>query len=196
MSAFDGDHVKIGPGSLYIAPLGTAEPTFVTGNWPTGWVTLGYTDQGSEFAFSPTTEDVTVEEEYFPVRTVTTGYTATLTFSLAESTRRNLMIALNAGLTPSATQIGTESNGTLWAEPPAVGEEVRVMLGWDALNAQGAGTSDPFGRLVARKCFQTGNIQITRRKGSNKALYQCQFKLEKPAGVQPFRMWFPTALAS
>lgn len=198
---FDGSRVKVGPGTLYIAALGTAEPTSISGNWPTGWNPLGYTDQGSQFDFAPATDTVTVEEEYFPTRYVTTGYTATLTFSLAEATADNLLIALNAGT--SADRAANTTGGSpditdgSWVEPPAINTEKRVMLGWDALNSSGsAGGSDPFGRLIARQCFQTGTVSLLARKGNNKRLYTCQFNLEKPTGKQPFRHFFPTALAS
>lgn len=201
MSAFDGSRVKVAPGTLYIAKLGTSEPTSISGAWPAGWSQLGYTDQGSQFDFAPATDTVTVEEEYFPVRYVTTGYTATLTFALAEQTANNLLIALNAG--ESTDRAANTTGGApditdgSWVEPPAINTEKRVMLGWDALNSAGsAGGSDAFGRLVMRQCFQTGTVSMIARKGNNKRLYTCQFNLEKPTGVQPFRAFFPTALAA
>lgn len=197
MPPFDGSRVKVGPGTLYVAPIGTTEPTAVTGTWPTGWVQLGYTDNGSTFGVAPTTAQVTVEEEYWPVKNVFTAYAGTLTFSMAEQTARNWALALNGGLTPSGTVQGTNPDGSVWVEPPAVGSEVRIMLGWDALNAQGAGGSDPFGRLVVRQAFQSGNLSVVRQKGNNKAVFACTFSVEKPsAGVQPFRHIFPAVLAS
>lgn len=197
MAAFDGSRVKVGPGSLYAAPLGTTEPTAVTGAWPANWVALGYTDAGSTFALNPSVAAVTVEEEYWPVKNVVTGYAGTLTFALAEQTAQNLRLALNGGIgagAVAATQ-GTNADGSIWVEPPAIGAEVRVMLGWDALGASSIG-NDPFGRLIVRQAFQTGTLSVQRRKGNNKSVYACSFNLEKPAGVQPFRFLEPALLAS
>jgi len=193
---YDGSRVKVGPGTLYAAPLSTTEPTAVTGAWPAGWQSLGYTDQGSVFSLTPTVQPVEVEEEYWPVKNVITGYAGTLTFALAEQTAQNLIVALNGGLTPSTAVKGTNADGSVWVEPPNIGAEVRIMLGWDSLPEAAASGADPFSRLIARQCFQTGTLQITRRKGNNKAIYPCTFSLEKPAGVQPVRFIYPASLAA
>lgn len=194
---YDGSRVKIGPGTLYVAPLGTAEPTGVTGAW-TGWTALGYTDTGSTFTIQPTVQPVTVEEEYWPVKNVITAYTAELSFALAEQTRQNLLVALNAGIGSSlvAGTSGTNGDGSQWAEMPDIGDEVRVMLGWDSITKGATTSADPFTRLIARQCLQTGQMQRVARKGNNKSVWACKFTLEKPASALPFRFIFEPDLAS
>jgi len=196
---FSGNNVKVGPGTLYVAPLATTEPVATTGAWPAGWVELGYTDTGSTFDFAPKVTPVEVEEEYWPVRQAITTYEGSTTFALAEQTRQNLAISLNAGVGSSllsATQ-GSDVDGSIWQETPAPGTEVRVMVGWDALPEGATTGSDPFGRLIIRQALQTGSLKITRRKGANKATYACTFMLEKPnAATQPFRFIFPANLAA
>lgn len=193
---FDGSRIKVGAGTLYVAPLATAEPTSVTAAWPSAWKPLGYTDQGSDFSVNPATAAITVEEEAWDVRQVITGYAATSTFALAEQTAQNLVVALNGGIANvSAAVQGTNPDGSLWAEMPDIGSEVRVMLGWDALPKAGT-TGDAFGRLIMRQCLQTGTMKITRRKGNNKALYSVTFGLEKPSTAMPFRFILPAALAA
>lgn len=191
----DSSKVKLGPGTLYVAELGTSEPTSISGAWGAGWGQLGYTDAGSQFDYATTNDPVEVEEELFPIRYTPTGATGSLTFALAEQTANNLLIALNAGVTAdrAANTTGDITDG-VWVEPPSLGTEKRVMLGWDSLDYNQNG--EAFGRIVARQCLQQGSLSIIRRKGNNKALYACTFNLEKPAGVQPFRAFFPTALAS
>lgn len=188
---FDPTHVKIGPGTLYAAPLGTAEPTSVTGDW-TGWTELGYTDGGSTFSFGPATAGVGVEEEYWDIDTVITGYSGDLTFALAETTRQNLALALNAGIGSSIVSAsqGENEDGSVWQETPAAGTEQRIMLGWDALPQGATSGTDPFGRLIIRKTLQTGKITRMAKKGNNKSMYACTFSIIKPAGVQPFRFIF------
>jgi hypothetical protein len=198
MATFNPNNVKIGPGTLYAAPLGSVEPTSVTGAWGAGWSALGYTEQGSEFDFGPTTAAVSVEEELWPIREVITGYAGKLTFALAEITRANLALVLNAGFGSSVVSAsqGANSDGSLWQEPPAPGGEQRVMLGWDAQYDGAASGSDPVGRLIIRQALQTGTIKAIRRKGNNKTTYSAEFTLEKPAGVQPFRIITEASLAS
>lgn len=198
MAQFNPNHVFSGPGTLYAAPIGTTEPTSVSGGWPAGWVTLGYTDQGSEFDAKPTVQAVAVEEEYLPIRNLVTGYDISLTAALAETTQQNLLLSLNAGITsPVSGTTGTNPDGSLWTEMPAFGSEVRVMLGWDAL-PEGV-TSGQFGicRLIVRQVLQTGTIKRTNRKGSNKALWSVTFTAEKPAtGLNPFRVIQPASWAA
>jgi len=191
----DSNKVKLGPGTLYVAQLGTTEPTSISGAWPAGWSQIGYTDAGSQFDYSITAEPVEVEEEVDVIENVVTGRSGTLTFSMAETTANNLLIALNAGVSAdrAANTTGTSTDNT-WVEPPALNVIKRVMLGWDALDYNQNG--DAFGRIVARKCLQTGSLSIPARKGNNKRLYSCTFTFEKPTGAQPFRAFFPNDLAS
>lgn len=192
----NADKVKVGPGTLFVAALGTAEPTSISGAWPAGWTQLGYTDAGSTFDYGVTTDDTIVEEEVFPIDTTVTAVAGSMTFALAEQTANNLLIALNAGVLADrvAAATGTITDGT-WVEPVAPGSEKKIMIGWDALDYNQAGSA--FGRIVARKTLNTGTLSITRRKGgSNKATYACTFNFLKPTGLQPFRAFFPTSLAS
>jgi hypothetical protein len=197
---YNASRVVVGPGSLYAAPLGTAEPTSVTGAWPTGWIPLGYTDQGSTFDLKPKAAGVMVEEEEWAVRQAISGADATVTFALAEQTLQNLLIVLNSGIegTPSAVAgtSGTDPDGSLWGEPPNLGEEARLMIGWDALPE--AATGPPAiatGRIIMRQCLQTGSMKRQHRKGNAKMTYSATFSLERPGGEQPFRFIFPAVLA-
>jgi hypothetical protein len=203
--SYNGSRVVVGAGTLYAAPLGTTEPVGVTGAWPAGWVSLGYTDTGSDFDFSPKVSPVEVEEEYWPIRQAITAYEGSITFALAEHTAQNLLLAVNGGIGSSTVTeaTGTNPDGSVWVEAPIAGAEPRVMIGWDSL-PEGAiepvvgntGFAMPFGRWVFRQCLQTGSMKVMRRKGNNKATYATVFSLEKPPGVQPFRANFPAVLAS
>lgn len=170
--------ISLGPGRLLIAPLGSTEPADLTAAWDAAWVELGYTAEGSEFTYQLTTAPVDVEEEFEPIRIATTGRSAAVSFALAEMTATNLKRALNGGTITSGTGIVT-------FEPPAVGTEVRVMLGWESEDLQE--------RWVYRQCFQQGNVGVTRRKAPNKATIPVEFGLEKPSGAQSFKAIFATA---
>jgi len=163
----------IGPGTLYAAAIGTAEPettiASLTEPWPSGWIALGYTEDGSSFSYSVSSEPIEVAEELEPVYTVITGRTASVAFSLAEPTQRNLQMALNGGV---SNIVDPETGAAIVFEPPDLGAEVRIMLGHQA--ESGAE------RWVWRQCFNTGNLEMARRKGATKTLVPVEFAVEKP----------------
>lgn len=159
-------NVRVGPGWLYIAPLESDEPDDLVGDWPVAWVPLGYTDEGPEFAANQTFENVMVAEELDPVAVFQTVREMRVSFAAAEITARNLQIAMNGG------DIAT-AGGVVTFEPPPVGDYTHVMLGWEA--------TDGRERWVFRKCLQTGNVAIPRRRAPDKAVIPMEFLALLPA---------------
>lgn len=182
------DAIALGPGYLYWAPLSSTLPTNTvsgskfTDTWPGAWLLFGATDDGSEFSYKPSTDDVEVAEYFDPVAVVSTGREISITFDLAQVHATNLKRALNGG-----TITTTGSGATLLSEytPPDVGAEVRAMVGWES--------TDSTERLVVYQCFQTGDVKITRKKGANKATLPVEFRAEKPSGLPPFKQFFAGA---
>lgn len=168
--------LALGPGLLYIGPLGTTEPVDLVTDWGTvsaGWVLLGYTDSGSEFKYAVATDTVDVAEELDPIFNEATSRSGSVSFSLAEITATNLKRAMNGGTITTGTGIVT-------FEPPDLGSVVRTMLGFQS--------EDGTERWVYRQCFQTGDMTISRAKGASKATISCEFMLEKPAtGSRPWK---------
>lgn len=186
---FHSAAVRFGkPGLLRIAPLGTAEPTSAVAAWPSGWVPLGYTDTGSAFHYSITTANVEVAEELDILARVTTGRDASVEVALAEITFRNLTLAFNGGVV-SGTGVGDDS---AWSfEPPDLGSETRIMLGWDALRV----TADNDLRIIFRQCLQGGSVALENRKGNVKQTITANFQLEKPAtGAKLLKIYGAPAL--
>jgi len=178
---FHAAAVRFGkPGKLYIAPIETApgtptvEPTDTVTAWDAAWVPLGYTDEGSVFNYEVSMDNVEVAEELDPLARVTTGRDASIEFALAEITQRNLMIAFNGGI--------LEGDGLKWEfEPPDLGNEQRVMIGWDAVGT--VANNDL--RMIFRRCLQGGSIGLENRKGTQKSLISANFQLEKPLDGRP-----------
>lgn len=193
---YSGFNVISGPGTLYAAPLGTTEPVSATGAWAAGWTQLGYTAQGSQFHVKPSVSPVMVEETYWPVRNAFTAMEAHITFNLAEMTFQNWMLALNSGIGTSQLTgtSGTNPDGSKWVEAADVGQEVRVMLGWDSLSPAATSEGTVSGRLIVRQAVQVGQVQVSRRKGATIAEIACDFQLEKPPGVMPFRHIIPASM--
>ncbi len=69
----DPTKIRVGPGILYIAPVGSTEPVDLTTAWNVAWVPLGYTEEGHAFSASPSFEPVEVAEEIDPIRYEPTG---------------------------------------------------------------------------------------------------------------------------
>ncbi len=158
------------PGILRIAPLGSTEPAKVNDPWGTPWVPIGYTDEGSSFNYEVSTDNVEVAEELDVLARVTTGRDASVEVALAEITKRNLTIAFNGGI--------IAGDGLEWEfEPPDLGNETRIMLGWDALTK----TADNDLRIIFRQCLQGGSLGMENRKGATKSTISANFQLEKPA---------------
>jgi len=178
---FHAAAVRFGkPGKLFIAPIETApgvatkEPLDTVTAWDAAWVPLGYTDEGSVFNYEVTTDNVEVAEELDPLARVTTGRDASIEFALAEITQRNLMIAFNGGI--------IEGDDTAWMfEPPDLGNEQRVMIGWDAMGDVARNDL----RMIFRRCLQGGSIGLENRKGVQKSLISANFQLEKPLDGRP-----------
>lgn len=183
MATGTATNVSLGPGWLYVAAIGTTEPTSASAALPSAWRDVGYTEEGSTFSYEYENEGIEVAEELDAIRYVTTGRAGTLAFNMAEATRRNLALALNAG--------AAAANDATAIEPTAAGSEVRVMAVWDSgdATAVAAGTSS---RWLFRQCFQAGNIEIDRHKAPDKSLIPVEFRLEKPTGLQPFKV-FPNS---
>lgn len=173
--------VKVGPGLLYIAPLGTAEPTTGSGALPSAWVAVGYTEAGSEFDFNTTYADIDVAEELDPIRIVATGRISSVKFSMAEITARNISKALNGGT------ISSPLAGFVTFEPPALGAEVRVMLCWQSDDAQE--------QWLFRRCLSTASVNIAHAKAPAKSQIPVEFRTEIPTdGSKPFKAWISSAL--
>jgi len=162
------DNVIAGPGWLYVAPFGTAEPTDADTPLAVAYVPIGYTEEGSAFSYQPTVSDVEVAEERQPVKTYVTKVTAKVMFKMAEATARNLTLALNGGVVTAPTSV----------EAPDMGAEEYVTIVLET--TEGA-------RHVYRKCFQVGNVEVARRKAPAKALVPAEFNLYVAnAGESPF----------
>lgn len=165
--------VDIGPGLLYIAPLGTTEPTSpdVTA-WGSAWTELGYTENGSTFKTSPTIDDVKVAEEKDPVDTIVTTMKSTLAMDLAQITAFNLGIAYGGGTIHTPT-------GLVTFEPPPTGKGLGpVMLGWISAAGDEA--------MVFRRCKPDQSLNLQRQAGNNKALINLTFTVLALAGVPPW----------
>lgn len=185
--------VKTGPGKIYYAPLGTAIPTFtaasskVTGTW-TSWVSPGATDEGITYTESVDTSDITVAESLYPVKTVTTGKTGRVAFTMNELSDLNWKLAMNGGTISTSGTGATKLNTYV---PPLIGAEVRVMLGWQSLEDDEV--------IIWPQCFNVGSVEIARGTYETKAGIPVEFAVELPDPLvmtTTYKRWVAGALAA
>lgn len=94
-----------GPGRLVVAPLTIAAPTKISDvmdtaapyDLKTGWRDFGATSEGISISRGFETEDFEVDQKMGPADTDVTGYTHSLSTSLAENTLQNRQLALVGG---------------------------------------------------------------------------------------------------
>jgi len=188
MVDFQAAAVRFGkPGKLWAAGLTATEPVDEKTAWGVGWICLGYTTEGSVINYEITLDNVEVAEELDVFARVTTGRDASVEMALAEMTLKNLNIVFNGGIIPDAAQ-----DGAAWeVEPPDMGDESRIMLGWDAY----PDAADNDLRFIFRQCLQGGSVSIANRKGTELSTLPANFQLEKPAtGKKLFKIMGAGAL--
>ena len=179
----NANNVQLGPGRLYVAPLGTTEPVSASAALPSAWRSVGYTEQGSAFSTTLTNQEVEVAEEVDPILYVLSKRTNTLALAMAETTRQNLALALGDMTNAVA------ANSAASFEPPDPGDEDACMLVWDSHDdPTDAGNK----RWVFRQAKPGGTIELPRRKAPTKATIAVTFNLEKPATAKPYKV-FPNS---
>jgi hypothetical protein len=172
---------------LWIAPLGTADPTntvtagVFSDDPAAAWVPLGATTDGSKFDYETKVEAVRVAEFLDPIRYATTERNGSMAFNLASFTLSNYQRALNGGIAALVPTGATGSELTTF-EPVAPGSEVRSMILWES--------TDRTLRLLLRQCIQGGTVESSFKKVPDIAAIPCTFNLEIPTGgTKPFTFW-------
>lgn len=173
------NNISLGAGRLWVAAIGTAEPTSGSALLPSAdWRAVGYTEDGTTVTFTLNNEEIEVAEEFDPVLYVNNKRTTMLKVQLAEATRRNLSLVLG----------GLATAGTLGAyEPPNPGDEVAFMAVWDSEDSA-QGNADNI-RWLFRSCKSGGTIETQRNKAPNKALLPIEVNVQKPVDLAPFKVW-------
>lgn len=173
------------PGTLLWAPLGTSLPTHAStaskfsDSWPTGWLGLGATQEGSNFSYTSEVEPITVAEFFDPIRYATTERSGSFAFALADFTLTNLKRAMNGGVITTTGSGATSVNK--W-EPPDPGGEVRAMIGWES--------QDNTTRFIGYQCLNSGEIASAFQKAPAFAVIPFAWNFEIPAGgTKPFGFW-------
>jgi len=175
----DANMVSTGPGLLYAAALGTAEPIDATTALAAAYRPLGFTGDGSVFSTATTWNGIYVEELLPAARWEPNQTVETLTFGMAESTKANLALALNKG--------AAVANDAVALEPSTPAAFLRVMLVLQAVSGA---------RYLFRRCIQTGATAMRNKKSPDKKLIPVVFTLEDVSPALPWKLFPASAPAA
>jgi hypothetical protein len=176
-------NIALGPGRLWYAPIGTAEPTSASAALPSAWQAVGYTEEGTEVEIESTVDEIEVAEELDPVLYANSKRTTKLSLEMAEPTRKRLALVMGGG----ASEVDTAAS----LEPPDTGTEQSVMLVWDSKETAAANAANV--RWVFRSAKPSGTVTIARKKSPDKSTIPVEFMVQKPATAKPFII-FPNSL--
>jgi hypothetical protein len=173
------------PGYLFWAPLASAEPTNTvvgskfTDAWPVAWLSLGATEDGSEFNYEINVEAVRAAEFLDPIKWATTERNGNISFTMVNWTLTNLKYAMNGGTQTIVS--GTTSTQLNSYTPPTPGSEVRAMIGWESL--------DSTVRLICYQTINSGTVTSAFKKAPDKAGIAAQFNFEVPSSGVPWKAY-------
>lgn len=173
------------PGYLFWAPLLSTEPTNTvagskfTDAWPVAWISLGATQEGSEFTYSTKVEAVYAAEFLDPIKWATTGREGNIAFTMIDWTLNNMKRALNGGTLSLVS--GTGATALNSYTPPLAGQEVRAMIGWESL--------DNTVRGIFYQTIQGGEMKTAFKKSPDIAGMAVMFNFEVPSSGLPFKFY-------
>lgn len=186
-ASFSAPNILSDPGYLWLAPIGTAEPTptVVTGKFtdalPAAWIALGATVEGTTLSYSTSVEAVRVAEFFDPIKYATTERSGSIAFALANWTLSNVKRAMNGGVA-ALTSTGTTGSELTTLSPPAPGTEVRSMVMWES--------TDATARVLIYQALQGGDVSMQFQKAPAFAGVPFTLNMEIPSGgTAPFKMW-------
>lgn len=173
--AFDVDEVLVaGTGHVYLAPVGSTEPTDTTTAWDAAWKELGYTtDDGVTKTPGKTITDIPAWQSFYPVRRIVSGRDFSVAFSLLQWNRDTLAAAYDGGTWATTGGIHTFT-------PPDAGSLYQRALGIEATD----------GSKIYRWVFRqgiisdVGGIQLVR---TGAAAIPITFGITAESGTDPFK---------
>jgi hypothetical protein len=179
MAGLDASELYVaGTGNIYTAPIDTALPTDVTTPAATPWVDHGFaTEDGVEFTFGKTTDDIKGWQSFDSLRTITTDAPKSLKFTLMQSNEANLQLALGGGT--------VDAEG-VYTPPPSSEIDIRAIF----ITANDGGEVWAF---WAPRVMLSDNVVIPWKK-SGEAELPLTFSIQ--AAPAPFQFVFPTEWSS
>ena len=182
--------VIVGTGVLYVAQIandGNASGDYVafpadngSGAWAamaSGWVDVGYSEDGWTLEMDKTFEDIMVAEEIDPIGTFKTAQEVRLTGELAQAGMTNLQIALGGG-TFTSSDTGNYASDYASLIPPATDDFDEKSL---LLLVDGPAGADR--HVEIPRAVNVGAFSMAHQKAPQKVVIATEFKVLKPKSV-------------
>lgn len=138
---------------MYLAPVGTTQPTDVATALAASWVPVGlFTGDSLSFSTEPQFEEVTSHQSDYPVRRFQTGDSATVSVDLQEWNSRNLISVFGGG------SVTSEGAGLYKYTAPTLGARTEVAVVIEAID----GTKKY--RWGFPRCLQIEGVDLSLNK--------------------------------
>jgi len=179
--------VVVGTGILYCAAISNdgnasgdyvAFPTDNSGAWAdpaSGWVDVGYSEDGWTLEMDKTFEDIMVAEEIDPIATFKTAQEIRLTGELAQASQANLLLALGGGTITTGDGSNGYAAGYNAITPPSTDnyDEKSLLLIVDGPNGADRHVEIP-------RAVNVGAFSMAHQKAPQKVVIATEFKLLAP----------------
>ncbi len=167
MSAAGGTpaNVKLGPGRLWVAPLGTDEPVSATAALGNEWWAIGYTEAGTELTWNITSDDIIVAEEFDPIDVANTARNIQIAVEMAERTKKRLVLVHGGGAEGA-------DDGTPF-DLPSAESPTGVMMLWESDKDTVTATNR---RRLFRNVKPTGTITEPQNRAPQKQTIRATFR--------------------
>jgi len=182
--------VIVGTGVLYVAQIandGNASGDYVafpadngSGAWAamaSGWVDVGYSEDGWTLEMDKTFEDIMVAEEIDPIGTFKTAQEVRLTGELAQAGMTNLQIALGGGTFTSSDTVNYASDYASLIPPSTDDFDEKSLL----LKVDGPAGADR--HVEIPRAINVGAFSMAHQKAPQKVVIATEFKVLLPKAV-------------
>ena len=189
--------VVVGTGILYCAAISNdgnasgdyvAFPTDNGGAWAdpaSGWVDVGYSEDGWTLEMDKTFEDIMVAEEIDPIATFKTAQEVRLTGELAQASQANIQVALGGGtLTTGDGSNGYETGFNAISPPSTDDFDEKSLL----LIVDGPAGADRHVQIP--RTINVGAFSMAHQKAPQKVVIATEFKVLAPKSVSQFQELF------
>jgi hypothetical protein len=186
--------VIVGTGVLYVAAIGNdgnasgdyvAFPTDDGSNaWAdpaSGWLDVGYSEDGWTLEMDKTFEDIMVAEEIDPIATFKTAQEVRLTGELAQASQANIQVALGGGTITTGDGSNGYVSGYNAILPPSTDnfDEKSLLLIVD-------GPAGADRHVEIPRSINVGAFSMAHQKAPQKVVIGIEFKVLKPKSVSQY----------
>ena len=186
--------VIVGTGVLYVAAIGNdgnasgdyvAFPTDDGSNaWAdpaSGWLDVGYSEDGWTLEMDKTFEDIMVAEEIDPIATFKTAQEVRLTGELAQASQANIQVALGGGTLTTGDGSNGYVSGYNAILPPSTDDFDEKSL---LLIVDGPAGADR--HVEIPRAINVGAFSMAHQKAPQKVVIGIEFKVLKPKSVSQY----------